>query len=323
MTHAPLCCRLGTALALLAWASAAHASCGSAFCTLMTDRYAQGSGEAHVGWSADVRLESVTQKQLRSGTTRIDASQVTGEEAIERHTKNLNLVTTLGYGIDADWSVSVRVPVVRRDHLHDLVDEQTGQITGPEQWRFTKLGDVQVLGRRQFVAGDGAASYAAFGGLKLPTGTISVSNADGSRAERALQPGSGSTDWVAGVAGRRALGLTDALIGQASVARALNSREEFKPGPRIEAAAGWSHAFSPRLGTVLQLNLRHRGRDSGAQSEPDNSGSTTLDISPGLTVGIGHAATLYAYVQVPLYQKVNGIQLVPRSALALGWTADF
>jgi hypothetical protein len=289
----------------------------------MTDRYAQGSGEAHLGWSADVRLEAVTQKQLRKGTTNLSASEVTGEEAIERHTKNLNVVTTLGYGIDADWSVSVRIPVVKRDHLHDLVDEETGLPSTPEQWRFTKLGDVQVLARRQFVIGTGATSYALFGGLKLPTGSTRVSNGDGSRAERALQPGSGTTDLVFGVAGRQAMGPADAVIGQVSVSQALNTREEFKPGRRVELSAGWSHAYSHNLGAVLQLNLRERARDGGAQSEPDLSGSTTLDLSPGVTVGVGHASTLYAYVQVPLYQKVNGIQLVPRSALALGWTSDF
>jgi len=311
------------ALVIAALTPAAQASCGSAFCTLMTDRYAQGSGEPHLGWSADVRLEAVTQEQLRSGTTNLDASQVTGEEAIERHTKNLNLVTTLGYGIDADWSVSVRIPVVHRDHLHDLIDEQTGQASTPEQWRFTRVGDVQVLARRQFLGSSAVTSYALFGGLKLPTGSTQVTNGDGSRAERALQPGSGTTDVVFGVAGRQAMGLTDALIGQASVSQALNSREEFKPGRRMELSAGWSHAYSQNLGTVLQLNLRQRARDSGAQSEPDNSGSTTVDLSPGITVGVGHASTLYAYVQVPLYQKVNGIQLVPHSALALGWTTDF
>ena len=315
--------RAVAALTLAALIPAAQASCGSASCTLMTDRYAQGSGEAHLGWSADVRLEAVTQKQLRKGTSDLKASQVTGEEAIERHTKNLNLVTTLGYGIDADWSVSVRIPVVKRDHLHDLIDEDTGLPSTPEQWRFTKLGDVQVLARRQFLTGDAATSYALFGGLKLPTGSIKVTNGDGSRAERALQPGSGTTDLVVGVAGRHALGPADALIGQVSVSQALNTREEFKPGRRVELSAGWSHAYSQNLGAVLQLNARQRARDSGAQSEPDLSGSTTIDLSPGITVGVGHASTLYAYVQVPVYQKVNGIQLVPRSALALGWTSDF
>jgi hypothetical protein len=289
----------------------------------MTDRYAQGTGEPHLGWSADVRLEAVTQKHLRSGTTDLNASQVTGEEAIERRTKNLNLVTTLDYGVDNEWSLALRIPVVKRDHVHDLIDETTGLPSTPEQWHFTRLGDVQVQARRQFAADEAAVSYALFGGLKLPTGSIHVGNGDGSRAERALQPGSGTTDLVVGMASRKVIGVADALIGQVSVTQALNSREDFKPGRRVELSAGWSHAYAHDLGTVLQINLRQRARDRGEQSEPGNSGSTTLDISPGITMGAGPASTLYAYVQLPLYRKVNGIQLVPRSALALGWTTDF
>ena len=73
----------------------------------------------------------------------------------------------------------------------------------------------------------------------------------------------------------------------------------------------------------MQLNLRHRARDTGTQAEPANSGSTRAEISPGITLGVGQASTLYAYLQVPIYQRVNGIQLVPRSSLAVGWTSDF
>jgi hypothetical protein len=311
------------AATLTVLAVTAHASCGTAFCTLMTDRYAQGTGESHPGWSVDLRLEYVTQNRLRSGNSNIDASQVTGEEAIERHTKNTNLVTTLGYGIDSQWSASVRVPVVKRDHLHDLVDETTGLISGPEQWNYTKLGDVQVLGRRQWASADVATAFAVFGGLKLPTGSTTVTNAAGARAERALQPGSGTTDLVLGMAVRRAAGLSDALIGQASVTAALNKHEEFRPGTRVEVSAGWSHAHSQALGSVLQVNLSHRLHDSGAEAEPNNSGATTLNLSPGVTFASGSASTLYAYVQLPVYQRVRGIQLVPRSALAIGWTSDF
>ncbi len=141
--------------------------------------------------------------------------------------------------------------------------------------------------------------------------------------ERALQPASGTIGLVLGLAGRHAVGLTDALIGQASVTAALNSREDFRPGTRLELSAGWSHAYSPHLGTVLQLNLRHRTNDCGAQAEPQNSGSTLIDLSPGITLGVGPASTLYAYVQLRLYQKVTGIQLVPYAAFAVGWTSDF
>lgn len=302
---------------------AVQASCGTAFCTLMTDRYAQGTGEAHLGWSADVRLERVTQNRLRTGTTNLDASQVTEEEAIERHTKNTNVVTTLGYGLSADWLVSLRVPVSRREHLHDAYDVALQQIIGPEQWNYTKLGDVEVLARRQLPSSDAAISFAVFGGLKLPTGTKNVTNGDGVRAERTLQPGTGTTDLVVGVAARRAMGMRDALIGQASITTTLNKNEDFRPGTRTEISAGWSHAYSQSLGAVLQLNLRHRQRDSGAQAEPGNSGFTTLALSPGATSATGAASTVYAYLQLPVYQKVNGIQLVPRNALALGWTTDF
>ena len=306
----------------LSYALATQASCGTSFCTLMTDRYAQGTGESHLGWSADVRLERVTQNRLRSGTNNLDPSQVTGEEAIERYTTNTNLVTTLGYGVSDAWSMSLRVPVSRRDHLHDGVDPSTGSITGAEQWRYTRLGDVELQARRQLPPSD-AAEYAAFGGLKLPTGSKSATNADGARAERTLQPGTGTTDLIIGVAMRRAMGMRDAAIGQASVTAALNSNEEFRPGVRLEASAGWSHAFSESLGAVLQLNLRHRKHDSGAQAEPANSGFTTLALSPGVTVAASAASTVYAYLQLPVYQNVRGIQLVPRAAWALGWTNDF
>jgi hypothetical protein len=314
--------RVSLVLGMACLAEGAVASCGAASCSLMTDRYAQGSGETHLGWSADLRVETVTQKQLRRGTTDLDAADVTDEEAIERRTKNLNLVATLDYGIDASWSVALRVPVVHRDHVHDLLDPLTGLPGASEAWRFTRLGDVQATLRWQ-PATDGPAGWALFGGLKLPTGSIHVTNADGSRAERALQPGSGTTDLVLGVAARRPFGLGDALVSQASWTQALNRREEFRPGRRVELSVGWSHAFSPSFGGVMQLNWRNRARDSGNQAEPDNSGSTMLDLSPGVTFGAGPASTLYAYLQLPLYQRVNGIQLVPRSALAIGWTNDF
>jgi len=161
--------KLGVGATLAALSAAASASCGSAFCTLMTDRYAQGAGESHLGWSADLRIESVSQTRLRSGTHDIDASQVTGEDAIERHTKNLNLVTTLGYGIDTDWSLLARIPVVRRDHLHDLIDEATGAAPIGQQWRFTRLGDVQLLARRQVATQDmGARTTPCSAGSSSP-----------------------------------------------------------------------------------------------------------------------------------------------------------
>jgi hypothetical protein len=310
--------------ALGALAFAAHASCGSAYCTLMTDRYAQGSGEPHLGWSADLRLELLTQDRLATGTHRISPSEVSGEEAVERETRNRNLAATVGYGLSNDWSVSARIPLIDRLHVHDLLDEDTGELGPTERWQFTRLGDVEVLARRQFAPRDGGAdSFAAYGGLKLPTGSFHVDNDEGVRAERSLQPGTGTTDLVLGGAARHVFGLADALVAQVGWTHPLNSREDYRPGDHVQASAGWSHAFSHDWGSVLQLNLHWRGHDSGEQAEPENSGATTVDVSPGLTFATGDQSTLYAYLQLPVYHRVTGIQLVPRYAVALGWTRDF
>ncbi len=156
---------------------------------------------------------------------------------------------------------------------------------------------------------------------RQPAQRTTTTHRAGTRAERELRPGSGTKDIVLGIASRHALGLSDALIVQASVNRALYSREELEPGTRNEISASGSPAFTQNFGGVVPLNLRHRTRDSGAQSEPANPGSTSMDMSSSLTASVGHASTLHAYVQVPIYQKVNGIQPVPRSSLAVGWTS--
>src|SRR6185295_14296570 len=152
------------ALLSIGAATSAHASCGSAFCTLLNDRFALGTWD-HVGWSIDMRLESVTQDKLKTGSHTIDASQVTGEEALERHTDNTNLVATLERAFDMHWSLALRVPVVKRDHLHDLIDDTTGAIGPSEQWKFTKLGDVSLLARWQDAQHAPDSSWAATAGL--------------------------------------------------------------------------------------------------------------------------------------------------------------
>jgi hypothetical protein len=48
-----------------------------------------------------------------------------------------------------------------------------------------------------------------------------------------------------------------------------------------------------------------------------------LSLSPGASLALGHADTVYALAQLPVYQNVNGVQLMPRTSFALGWTHGF
>jgi hypothetical protein len=314
--------RICVAALTIVAAAASDASCGSAFCTLLNDRFALGTWD-HVGWSADFRLEQVTQSKLRSGTRNPTPTELAAEEAIERHTRNLNLVTTIERSFDDRWSLALRVPLVRRDHLHDLVDANTGAIGPSERWRFTRVGDAQLLARWQDASRAPDLSWALTGGLELPSGSKRVTNADGSRAERALQPGSGTTDLVLGASLRQGFGGADALNLQVTVVHALEANEDFKRGRQIDVAAGWSHAYSAQLSASIQASASFKSRDSGLQSEPGNSGATALWLSPGATLSIDKQAAVYGFIQLPAYQKVNGIQLVPKASLVLGYTLSF
>lgn len=313
-------------LALLA-AVPAHASCGATSCNLLNDRFALGTWD-HTGWSLDLRLEAIDQDQLREGSRRISPADLPeDEEAVERHTRHRSLVTTIDYAANAQWSFTLRLPLLHRDHLHDLIDEDTGELGERERWRYTRVGDVQALARWQAPAEGADFRWAVIGGLKLPTGSHRVSNGkgvgDGAEAERALQPGTGTTDAIVGLSARQVLGLSDALNLQLTWTQAVAEADGFKPGRRLDASVGWAHAMSPQWSLMLQANYSQRGRDSGAEAEPELSGGSALNLSPGISLSWGPADALYATLQVPVYQKVNGIQLTPSNSLALGWTHSF
>jgi hypothetical protein len=66
-----------------------------------------------------------------------------------------------------------------------------------------------------------------------------------------------------------------------------------------------------------------KGKDSGANAEPDVSGSRTLFLSPGLAYSITHDFQLYSFVQLPLYRFYNGVQLAVDWSVVAGVTVRF
>jgi hypothetical protein len=310
--------RAATLLAAFAGsAGAARANCGAEMCNLIQDPLVAPEPRR---WSLDLRIERILQDRLRAGSRSIDASELSDVETIERSTRTTALIGTLGYRFDAHWRASLRLPVLRRSHAHDVLDESTGTIVGSEFWRYSKLGDAEL--RADWLpAGDDGAALRWIGGLKLPTGSTQVTNADGVRAERTLQPGSGTTDAIVGVGWQRALGAADRLQFEATWTAALAAHDEFRPGNRLRVNVGWTHrlAASP-WGTILQLNAERRGRDRGEQAEPDETGGSSLRVSPGVTLAVSPQAVVYLLGQFPLVQWVRGAQLTPRAALVFGYS---
>ena len=145
-----------------------------------------------------------------------------------------------------------------------------------------------------------------------------MKNGEGEEAERTLQPGTGTTDALLGVFVHGAAPQTPwSWFTRASLVLPMNSRAAFKPGRQLQLDGGVRYAATTSVAAMLQLNASFKGRDSGANAEPGDSGQRQVFASPGVSWNMTRDAQLYAFVQVPVYQAVNGVQLTADwSALA-------
>ena len=308
-------------LALALCAGASQASCGAAFCVLNTNWATQGV--AHEAGTArlDLHYEFVDQKRLRSGTRQISPAEDTAD-ITELRTINRNWVSTLDYAFSKSWAVSASLPVVSRSHSH--IEDPTGAATF-ENWDFTKAGDARVLGYYRFDnEKNPVVNYGLTFGLKLPTGSTRVSNADGAVAERMLQPGTGSTDVVlGGYYSAPGIHLDSSWSVQALYQQPVSTKDEYKPGNQFQLNVGYRYPLAHDFQALLQVNTLIKGKDSGANSEPDLSGSRSVFLSPGLAYSVTHDLQLYSFFQLPLYRFYNGTQLSVDWAFVAGATVRF
>lgn len=301
-------------------ATPAAASCGSAFCVLNTQWDTQGMTNAPGRVGLDLRYEYVKQDQLRSGKKNISPAEDPGDTT-ELQTINRNLLASIDYSIDGHWGVSASVPVVKRQHSH--IDDPTGAATF-ESWDFTRMGDARIIGRYLFDQPARTDSVGLQFGLKLPTGSHSLANNEGAVAERALQPGTGSTDLIVGgyYAYRpriRGLG----WFGQVLYQRPVSTKSEFRPGSQLTLTGGLNYPVTDAATLLFQVNALAKSRDTGANAEPDLSGGRFIYASPGATVTLTPDTQLYGFVQLPLLRDVNGIQLVAKRAFVAGLNIRF
>jgi len=315
------------AASIFAVSGQALASCGAAFCSVNTSWDLLG-GRTEPGALLDLRYENIKLDQPRSGSNKVGVGQIPRHHD-EVTTKNNNWFGTFDYVFNADWGINVSAPVVDREHLH-IHNHRGAQLT--ESWDFSGLGDARVLGRYRLSATEShvphdsleTGSVGVNFGLKLPTGDFNVRNGAGALAERTLQPGTGTTDALLGMYVVRSLPLKDlGWFAQAQVQVPFNSRDGYKPGRRLTADAGLRYDLTGQVSLLLQANMLLRGKDSGVNAEPEDSGGRSIFLSPGVSVAITRDVRVYGFLQAPLYQYVNGVQLTADKAFVAGVSARF
>ncbi|HEV7763831.1 MAG TPA: hypothetical protein VGQ76_02400 [Thermoanaerobaculia bacterium] len=317
-------------LAMLFVAPRLWAGCGSSSCPL--DLNALNLPALH-RFTFDLSVQYIDQDQPRSGTREVAVGAI---PAHHDEVRTINRITTgtLTWAATERWHLTASLPFISRSHQHlGSSHEHSRGIAAehniiPQSWDIRGVGDLSLLAR-----GHVASGLWVIGGLSLPTGANDVRNHEDDLGELPIQPGSGSTDVIGGLAWQSKVVRSSAVEGamgnfavmpyfvSATYRHRTGSGDRL--GNELQLSAGTAVPITRSLEALVQLNGRVRSRD--AMSDPEESelsGGRSLYASPGLRVSYRGAA-FYAVAQLPLYQRVNAIQLTSDANYMLGMQTNF
>ena len=289
-------------------ASACPCGCVKVCVDSLADRPAVSAASPFV---LDVRLDAIDQSERN--------------DAAHAHWYGTHFLTTATVETQIGgrtWFLSV--PRVER-HLH--TDKTAVGATNYDQ-TVVGLGDI-TLGTR-FVWG----GFTVNAGIKLPTGQddIVFADPDGGLSRRYLQPGTGSTDVLAGI--RKDFGASDSAWSefvQLQAEGAVASDVNFRPGTTVSLSAGVRYKLTDSLAASLQGSLLRQFRDKNTMrldpttprqvaapsksvyDEDLESGGLTTSLAAGLSYKLSGTTSAYLFYSQPIETR----SYVTKSATAL------
>lgn len=207
------------------------------------------------------------------------------------------------YMFNHQWGFMVEVPVTNR---YFRTDDSGSTLA----FDHTAIGDIKVMGVYTGFSDD--MSTGVIFGVKAPTGDWRYPGFD-----RDVEIGSGSIDALVGAyhVGNLTKSGKWTYFAQVMSDLPLAGQGGYRPGDEVDGAVGvyyngWTFQDGvTKLAPLLQVLTSVRAHDGGPAADPSDSGYERAMISPGLELDTGKWK-LYGDVELPLYQRVNGNQLV-------------
>ncbi len=347
------CIASALALIVVTACPTAALACATCGCSLSTD--AAMGYMTSPGWRVSLEFDFINQNQLRSGTHSLSDSEVAaindagGSQEVEKQTINRYFTLGLNYIPNHEWNFNLQIPIV--DRSHDTYGEASNPLT-PDQ---ISGASVDSLGDLRFIASyQGLLPTHNLGlqlGVVLPTGNYGGPNANGTGVvgrkpvafnsgpnaqnpspdnllDTSLQAGVGATDIIVGAYYYQAVSQDfDGFVNgqfQAAVAHKLDQPgEDFRPGNQVAVSFGARYVANPAIVPQLQVNFTWKGTDQGVLADTFGSGGTVVYLSPGLGFSIAANVQAFAFVQIPVYSRLDGIQLFPHWTGAAGVSYSF
>lgn len=321
----------GALLLLLSFTSQdASASCGSSSCPI--DLHALQFGDAGK-FTLDLSFQYIDQDQPRIGSRRARVGEIASDHD-EIHTINRLAALQLNVSLSERFQMTLTLPYVSRWHEH--FDVENARV---ERWNFADTGDAAAQARFCVFSSASPAHSSLWltGGVKLPTGSKREIGSSGEDAEVTIAPGTGSTDALFGVTYQSGVLRNTALQGElghttlipffVAVSERVNGKgtHDYRRGNEIQLNVGMEYPFTNTLHFLGQINGRMTAKDAVGQTDEDRhlTGGRYLYLSPGLRVRLGGRTSIYGVVQLPVYQRVSGLQLTSKANYLAGIRKSF
>ena len=287
--------------------------CSLTECSLKTD-WKSHDDYATSGLSLDVNFAYANLDDTGHGSSKINPNNAPAGELREYLTRSQSINFILKYNLNEDWSLALQIPYLQRVHYHAAPDD--GGAYFPEYSRHEGIGDAHILTRYQGLLSSHRFSLEL--GLKLPTGSFTQQYDNASPLDRGLQLGTGTTDLIAGAIWEGDVARHLGWFARYIVQTPLRSRSDFRPGTSQTIGLGLRYSGLERFTLMLQISSHFANKEKGEEAIPENSGGSMIAIDPGVSFDISKHLSTYAFVQIPVYQYVNGYQNTASWTLSTG-----
>jgi hypothetical protein len=230
-----------------------------------------------------------------------------------RSTKSILLQT--GYAFNKNLSISALFSYVNQ--FRKITQFNTVNIT-----ETFGLGDAVILGNYRFHNLIGKNNeLQLFVGPKLPIGETDKTNEDGRLIIADLQPGTGAWDFLYGGGYFQQIAFRPSASFYARFIHRLTGtnlsylgNQDYKFGNEFQAFSGFSDQFAIGRTVIevsLGINYRHANKDIINGNVLANTGGDFVYGLGSLGIHVFKNFTINAGIQIPVYNKPVGTQLVP------------
>jgi hypothetical protein len=325
----------GSCLALLALASLVPeraAACSAESCWYQRDELGPHMRRA----TFTLRFEQSTQDMLWSGESQADRDQAIRDMYFSggsRHDALELFTSTSTWFLDGRAQVNDRLvltaslPYVQREHRHLLAHAPFYNPAFEDEWKYEGLGDAVAMGHCRVWGSGTGASLTLQGGVKLPTGVRMVPDSEKlnfgltSMLETPNRPGTGSTDWLAGVLAQQPLPWRGVQPLAAGVMFRWNGEgaEGYRAGDQVQAGLGTGYVPVAWLTLLLQANYVGNAADTSGDPEMGaHPAQRALWLTPGATVRVARPLSVYALLQSRVWGRTDDNHVVGKTQLLIG-----